>query len=706
MEVGKKKILNGFIGGNNSTQFVIPIYQRNYVWEKKNILQLLEDIEKMIPFYDNEDENIFHFFGSIVYIDTLHKGSFSEWTIIDGQQRLTTIFLILQVLKKIYYDQEKIITKKYLLNDEDIINTNDEMDRYRLKPLVSDDNVYKLISDNNLERLTESEQNSNVLKAYNIIKKELEKWKTKYTFEQIIGAIDKFKVVWIQLDKKEDPQQVFESINSTGVNLSAADLIRNFVLMNKDNSTQTHIYNEYWSPIEFDYVGTKNLKEFFRFYVSIKEKITIPEREVYEKFKLQYEKQLSEQNEEEILSEILNYAKYYYYISHNSSESNNQVLEEVLKDYRNAKSNMPHIVIMETMNQYFNKRSIGESDLLNTIKLLTTYILRRNICGIDTKSISNIFGSMLGKILKKFEEGENYYNSVLKTFVVDTRLTNQFMPTDKTVEEEFNKSNLYSRESTTFVLKKIENNESRISYSNLNVEHVMPQTETKYWSKYINENSIYEEVVNRIGNLTLVDSKDNSSMSNRDFESKKQVLNKSRHIKMNEDILNKENWNEDEILKRSEVLAKEFIKIFPYPDIQIDESDDIYMHINLNDDSINDNRDFAYSSPAEISIDDENIEFSGNWTDVLLTILTELYNYNTEAFINASKTIIDEYGYKGVQISNTRDDMRAPYEFVEGMFVETNTNTIHKLSLLQRIIKKMNYEHKVNITYITKNNEE
>ena len=468
MEVGKKKILNGFIGGNNSTQFVIPIYQRNYVWEKKNVLQLLEDIEKMIPYYDNDDESIFHFFGSIVYIDTLHKGSFSEWTIIDGQQRLTTIFLILQVLKQIYYEQEKIITKKYLLNDEDIINTSDEMDRYRLKPLVSDDNVYKLISDNKLERLTDSEQNSNVLKAYNVIKKELEKWKSKYTFEEIMGAIDKFKVVWIQLDKKEDPQQVFESINSTGVNLSAADLIRNFVLMNKDNATQTRIYNEYWSPIEFDYVGTKNLKEFFRFYVSIKEKITIPEREVYEKFKIQYEKLLAEQNEEEILSEILNYAKYYYYISRDASESNNQTLEEILKDYRNAKSNMPHIVIMETMNLYFNKQRIEESDLLNTIKLLTNYIIRRNICGIDTKSISNIFGSMLGKILRKFEEGENYYYSVLKTFVIDTRLTNQFMPTDKTVEEEFNKSNLYSRESTTFVLKKIENNESRIPYSNLN----------------------------------------------------------------------------------------------------------------------------------------------------------------------------------------------------------------------------------------------
>ena len=131
------------------------------------------------------------------------------------------------------------------MNDEDIINTNDEMDRYRLKPLVSDDNVYRLIQDNKLDKLSEADQNSNVLKAFNIIKKELTEWKHKYTFEQILGAIDKFKIVWIQLDKKEDPQQVFESINSTGVNLTAADLIRNFVLMNKDDVTQTRIYEDY-----------------------------------------------------------------------------------------------------------------------------------------------------------------------------------------------------------------------------------------------------------------------------------------------------------------------------------------------------------------------------------------------------------------------------------------------------------------------------
>ena len=703
MEVGKKKVLNGFIGGNNSTQFVIPIYQRNYVWEKKNVLQLMSDIEKMIPYYNNEDENIFHFFGSIVYIDTLHKGSFSEWTVIDGQQRLTTIFLILQALKQIYSENEKIISKKYLLNDEDIINSNEEMDRYRLKPLVSDDNVYKLIQDNKLEKLTDADQNSNVLKAYNVIKKELAIWKDKYSFEQIIGAIDKFKIVWIQLDKKEDPQQVFESINSTGVNLTAADLIRNFVLMNKDNETQTRIYEDYWSPIEFEYVETKNLKEFFRFYVSIKERNTIPEKEVYDRFKLKYDELLKENAEEDILSEILDYAKYYYYICKDISKLPDSAnVELALKDYRNAKTNMPNIILMETMNLYYKEKSISEEDMINTIKLLTTYIVRRNIAGLDTKSISNIFGSMLGKILKKYNDGENYYSAVMKTFVIETRLTNQYMPNDKTIKDEFNKSNLYSREATAFVLKKIENNESRIPYSQLNIEHVMPQKDTKYWIKCINEGSTYEEVVNRIGNLTLVDSKDNSSMKNTDFKNKKDILNKSSHIKMNVNILNKEVWNEEEINKRSAKLANEFIKIFPYPEFEITEDEDVYSHINLNNDSISNPDDFIFTKPLEVIMNDETFNKLSNWNKVLEEVFIYLYNYDSDMFMKSAAEVNKEYGYQTDQISYSSEKMRAPYEFTDGVFVEENTSTSHKLSLMQRMINKMKLDFDINITYETK----
>lgn len=289
---------------------------------------------------------------------------------------------------------------------------------------------------------------------------------------------------------------------------------------------------------------------------------------------------------------------------------------------------------------------------------------------------------MLGKILKKYNDGENYYNAVMKTFVIETRLTNQYMPNDKTIKDEFNKSNLYSREATAFVLKKIENNESRIPYSQLNIEHVMPQKDIKYWIKCINEGSTYEEVVNRIGNLTLVDSKDNSSMKNTDFKNKKDILNKSSHIKMNVNILNKELWNEEEIDKRSAKLANEFIKIFLYPEFEITEDEDVYSHINLNNDSIANPDDFIFTKPLEVIINDETFNKLSNWNKALEEVFLYLYNYNSDLFMKSAAEVNKEYGYQTDQISYLSEKMRAPYEFTEGVFVEENASTSHKLSLM------------------------
>ena len=292
----------------------------------------------------------------------------------------------------------------------------------------------------------------------------------------------------------------------------------------------------------------------------------------------------------------------------------------------------------------------------------------------------------------------SFYECVVKALVNDTRLTNQIMPTDKTVKEEFQKSNLYSREVTSLILKKIENNESHISYEQLNIEHVMPQTSTDYWQQKINENSSYEEVVNRIGNLTLVDSRDNSIMGNKDFESKKNVLKKSRHIKLNEDILQEKIWNEDKINKRSEKIAEKFIEIFQYPELI--EEQDIYAYINLKEETININN--VNIIPLEISIGDESNSNIQNWTDVLVEILKYLYRKDNNAFIEAANKLNTEYGYKSEQITSDNGKLRAAILIDDDIFVESNTNTNHKLVLLQRMINIMNIDTPISITYIKK----
>ncbi len=585
MEVWKKKILNDFIWWNNSTQFVIPIYQRNYVWKRENVEQLLQDVENMINHLD--DPSIYHFFWSIVYIDSVHRWFFQEFSIIDWQQRLTTIFLLLHALRIVFPESNNDISSTYLYNRESSVNKDDELSKYKLKPLVSDDNMYLKISRNDLLCLTEEEENSNIYKMFCIIRKTVStRRENGYSVEDILNAMDKFLIVWIQLWANENPQQVFESINSTWVNLTAADLIRNYMLMNKNDEEQTYVYEHYREKIEFQHVKTENLKEFFRFYISIKKKETIPQNTVYELFKIEYKnlcKSQWESWEEIVLKDILDYAEAYWYIKNENSPLkwviNSPRIEEALKDFRNIESNMPILILMEAIKLY-KENKILEYDTEQTIKLLTNYIVRRNLCWAETRYISWHFWYLLWRIENLYKDWCNFYEAVLKIIVAQQRNVWSYMPNDQAIFESFKKNDLYNKQMTSFVLKRIENNSNNIEYKNLTIEHVMPQHKTEYWESKINCWSIYEEVFNRVWNLTLAHFKDNSAMSNKDFESKKKVLQESKHIKMNEPILEKQEWTENDIDERWEELAKKFISIFPYPEIEDFEDNKEYHFYN------------------------------------------------------------------------------------------------------------------------------
>lgn len=688
MEVNKASVLSQFIAANGGTQFVIPTYQRNYVWESKQIKQLLNDIKKLIKTEKNEKN--YHYIGSIVYINTSSVGMYYEKTIIDGQQRLTTIFLILQTLK-IIASSKGDLTKASNINTMYLENNAfvDDNFKYRLKPLISDDKVYELIAKNNLSELDKYKE-SNVYKAFSTIHKEIKNWlNEEISIDQIIEAIDKLKIVWIQLEKDENPQQVFESINSTGVNLTSADLIRNYILMNKDNEKQTYLYENYWIPIENNYVKTSKLSEFFRFYCAIKQKSIINQKDVYEIFKKEFDS--IEKEDEDKLKDILSYARYYYYITVNIDDAE---IEEVLSDYRNIQTNMPHPILMESFRLYENEK-ISKDSLIKTIKLFATYIIRRNMASLDTKSISQMFPGLLGRIISKSQKNgfEKYYDNCVECLVVDTKGNSQYMPTDEEIENEFVKTNLYVRDLTKFVLTKIENSGNHINYSNLNIEHVMPQTKTNYWLNYVNDEALYEQIVNRIGNLTLVDSKDNSGMSNRDFEVKKQYLTQTRHIKLNEDILNKTEWNEEEINKRSKAIARQFNNIFKYP-----ECDNLIKN-KINEtkyDVIVDGLEELISLSPSILLINNNINYVDTWTDVYKVLLKYLYEIDCEKFTSSLENL-NENIYDKPQVSKEISDLRSPYMFVEDLYCETNKSTKEKIILLRRIITDMNIDIQVKV---------
>lgn len=291
MKADAKKLLNEFIASTQGVQYVIPVYQRNYTWRKKHVNKLIQDINDLLT-----GKTQSHFIGSIVYVITSEVFNQREWSIVDGQQRLTTIFLLLYAIRDIL-EKRGDTQKAKALRSQYLENVNAEGDyKLRLKPLVNNDLEFKKIVDKDVDHLDKS---SLIFQNYNLLYKQVEKWLIKHSIEDIINAIDKLYVVYIQLDKDDNAQQIFESINSTGETLKASDLIRNYILMNKTDQVQTKYFTNYWKVIENNLENDSGkLEEFFRFYVTIKNYDLVNKNDLYEKFIELWNSEVINQTEE------------------------------------------------------------------------------------------------------------------------------------------------------------------------------------------------------------------------------------------------------------------------------------------------------------------------------------------------------------------------------------------------------------------------
>jgi len=564
MKADPVSLLSEFIQKSQGSQYVIPVYQRNYTWKKNvQVKKLLEDIVKIL-----EGKVEQHFIGTIVYVVTNNDLTQQERAVVDGQQRLTTLFLTLHVIKQIAKEigEDNLVEK---IKDWYLENSHTtEKFKFRLKPLVSDDEVYIKIAENKINRIENT--NSVVYENYLYIKNFIERLLNKYTLNQFLNALNKLYIVYIQLDKDDNAQQIFESINSTGESLTSADLIRNYVLMNKESHIQEKLYQEYWLELEKIFNDSKNTEEFFRFYLASKDYTLPNKREVYDEFKLYWGKETRKNTEENILIDILNYA-YHYKILYLSDVIDKDI--EEINDLRKLKSNMPAPFLMGAMELYrINK--INKKDVKNITELVITYLIRRHMMGQDTSSITRFFPTLLRNVLEGCEEfGYNKIIDITKKYLInDTRQKSTFMPDDDQLRHYLKTANAYSLSHTRWLLDKIEhyNNRAKVDLSLLNIEHIMPQSSNEFWiSKTKGDIAKYENYVNRLGNLTLAEMKDNSQMGNNDFNHKKNILSKTQHINLNNEILQKKEWNTQDIDARTEKLTNIFLNIFPYTELKI-----------------------------------------------------------------------------------------------------------------------------------------
>lgn len=554
------------------TQFVIPVYQRNYTWvAEREVKQYYEDLRNVLQGnYKN------HFMGIIIYLEkTIDFGS-REFSVIDGQQRLTTTFLIIYAIKQLWVNSDEMEKVKQLEGQYLINQYHSDGIKYKLKPLVSDDDVYRCIVENRIDGITDKE--SNVFKNYQYINSCLRELLLEgYDANAILMALDKLYVVCVPISEEDDAQKIFESINATGVKLTSADLIRNYLLMGLQSDVQEKYYVDYWKKLE-DNISpdSKTLELFFRMYLAVKTYNLVAKNNVYREFVEWIKEQKGDIKT--LFEDLLAYAKIFNFLMNEDIDKIDIIIKDSIIDFRKIKSDLPIPIIMEFC-RFYREKLIDVNTLAKLIHAINVYMIRRSLCDMNSQNIGRLFPTVLKKIIEKCN-GE--YVDILKylnqEMVGNTATTSgSYMPTDKQMMEWLMNANVYKRPSLRIVFDRLElyNNPAPVDLSQLSIEHLMPQTPTEEWLEELDTDmETYIENLHRLGNLTLAAKKDNSKMSNLMWNYKNEVLKETAHLKLNLELMKIDKWDMGEIERRTKELIEKICEIYPYPEVSVTQKID------------------------------------------------------------------------------------------------------------------------------------
>lgn len=542
----KATTLLKFFEENQNNQFVIPIYQRLYSWEKEQCEQLWDDIIKI----GGNDKMNGHFIGSILYVrdDNTHS---SPLLIIDGQQRLTTITLLFIALRNHSSDEVKRKEiESYLINSD-----KDGDKKFRLILSESDKDTLLFLIDKNKRK--PSEPSLKIMENFKLF----EEWIRKNTdkLETIFKGLEKLMIVWIALEKgKDDPQLIFESMNSKGIELTQADLIRNYIVMETEVKKQEDFYNQYWRAMEEDFKQNETLfSQFVRHYLTIKTGKTPNEKRVYGAFKDYRQKKGIEI--EDLLKDLQKYCGYFCQIAFKKEADKD--LNKALSFLVDLEMDVVYPLLLELYSDY-SDGVLSKQNFIPIIYLTESYICRRAVCGIPSNGFNKFFPSFTKKIDKK-----QYLKSVEEHF--GSLTGNQKFPNDFEFKDSFITIDFYHFQKREYFLERLENFErkERVYTHEYTTEHIMPQTLDLEWERDLGENfqAIHDKYLHTIGNLTLTGY--NEKYSNNSFQEKRDMEKgfKQSPLKLNQSLRDLEVFGEEQIKKRANDLADWALKIWTYP---------------------------------------------------------------------------------------------------------------------------------------------
>lgn len=695
MKIESGRMLNDYIEPNKK-QYCIPVFQRDYAWTEEQCTKLFEDI---VMAYKKDRP---HFCGSFVYAPLGSKKHIDSYIIIDGQQRFTTLYILIKALAdSAVDDRDKEALQRYLYNEDKFNRYGlDEKSKLKLKPVKTDNDQLLLLMSGKIEQMDKSRRGiiyHNYMLFMQLIQSFLDE-STANSVLMINDGIEKLICADIRLDTDDNAQEIFERINSTGIKLGLADLIRNYILMT--DTDQERLYEEYWLVVQ-NLLPDKLLDNFFIDYLNMKSDGFVKESEAYKSFKQVYLE--GKYDNEKMLQEILHYAKQYCAFCYGSSGFDAEV-NKALAGLRKLKQTTVYLFLFRVFDDYENG-IITQNELARVLKMLLSYSIRRLVCEIGSNTLRGLYKTLYGRVFEQKENKNTYYDSLVSFFLQQT--SKNTIPSDNEFVTALQEKNLYSKNALCkYLLCAIENQgKETLDTENLSIEHIMPQNKnlSMSWQKMLGENwqSVHEKYLHTLGNLTLTGY--NSELGDKPFEKKKEKLEETiTHIAvLYSDVKDKSEWNSVNMEKRAKRLAEIILKLFPIeqPKTKIEFTDPHYKLYTL-------------ANPDDATYKTVNyFEFLGERVNV--SSFAEMVRSIAQILYEMDNSIIDDMAKKHEPLpewttpafSYEEDGVRNPFKLRNcNIYISTGYSASACIFFIRGLMKKYEFDISEDFVYSAKPN--
>lgn len=676
---GYEQWLIQYMGG--SAHLIIPVYQRNYDWKIEQCRQLYDDLVSVARKGLNS-----HFFGSVVSVSD-PGGQMMDYLIIDGQQRLTTVSLLMLAMYRLLEEgavqaEQKnlasLLLKKYLIDEFE-----SDSQKIKLKPIKDDQKAFVSLFDADAEQIAES----NLTINYRYFRDRIHR--QEISVDALYSAISKLQIINITLNHEDDPQLIFESLNSTGLALSEGDKIRNYILMGLSLHEQEIYYTKYWNEIEKN--TGYDVSSFVRDYLSIKQQMIPNLKNVYPSFKsFRQEAERNGQTTEDILKDMLAYAKRYHkLLQPNVTSADSTELDWCIYRLNRLKTTVTRPFFLEIF-RLRDAGTLSDTDVLKIFSQTEVYLFRRTICDLPTNALNKIFLFLHRDIISLDGTAENYCEKL--TYTLNGKRESGRFPTDEEFRAALSQKSIYLMrgENKKYLFERLENGGlkdgaigvwNKLDSGVLSIEHIMPQTLTRGWVEDLGEDHerVYEQWLHRLANLTLTGY--NSEYQNARFPEKKAMTGgfEEGGLHINRWIKKQEKWTEAELEQRDAILQDEAVTLWPRPETPYCPPVRQMDRVTLEEDT-------PLTGKVISRYIFHGIEQPvGSWAEMYQQVLMQLHEKDKSVLTRLARSSNTNEDMS-IHFSNQSDQFHSSRKIEEGIYVLTGTDTQSKVNMLKKLL--------------------